>query len=87
MDSDQDISTIGELLNRKRGKHCRKGNKATVPLKVVGYDIGYGDGISVSGAKYVLGVVDQCTTNLSVYGMHGSSKADICEALWKFFID
>ena len=56
-------------------------------MEVVGCDIGYGDGISVGGAKYVLVLVDQCTTNSFVYGMHGSSGADVCEALWKFFID
>ena len=31
--------------------------------------------------------MDQCITNSFVYGMHGSSGADVCEALWKFFID
>ena len=87
IDSDQDIPTIGELVNRKRGKRRRKGSKATVPLEVVGCDIGYGDGVSVGGSKYVLVLVDQCTTNSFVYGMHGSSGADVCEALWKFFID
>ena len=50
IDSDQDIPTIGQLVNRKRGKRRQKGSKATVPLEVVGCDIGYGDGISVSGA-------------------------------------
>ena len=54
---------------------------------MVGCDIGYGDGVSVGSSKYVLVLVDQCTTNSIVYGMHGSSGADVCEALWKFFID
>ena len=87
IDSDQDIPMIGDLVNWKRGKRRRKGSKATVPLEVVGCDIGYGDGISVGGYKYVLVLVDQCTINLFVYGMHGSSGANVCEALWKFFID
>ena len=43
--------------------------------------IGYGDGVSVGGSKYVLVLVDQCTNNSFVYGMHGSSGADVCEAL------
>ena len=50
-------------------------------------DIGYGNGIAVGGSKYALILVDQWTTQLFVYGMHGSSGADVCEALWKFFID
>ena len=54
---------------------------------MVGCDIGYGDGISVGGSKYVLVLVNQCSTNSFVYGMHGLSGADVCEALWKFFID
>ena len=37
--SDREIPTIGELVNRKRGKHRRIGSKA-VPLEVVGCDIG-----------------------------------------------
>ena len=81
IDSDQDIPTIGELVNRKRGKRQRKGSKATVPLEVVSCDIGYGDGVSVGGSKYVIVLVDQCTTNSFVYDIHGSSGADVCEAL------
>ena len=50
-------------------------------------DIGYGEGISYGGSKYVLVLVDQCTSNSFTYGMQGSSVADVCEALWKFFID
>ena len=87
IDSDQDIPKIGELVNQKRGKRRRKGSKITVLLEVVDCDIGYGDGVSVGGFKYVLVLVDQCTTNPFVYGMHGSSGADVCEALWKLFID
>ena len=68
-DNDQDIPTVGEMVNRKRGKRRRKGSKATVPLEVVGMDIRYGDGTSYGGSKYVLVLVDQCTTNSFVYGM------------------
>ena len=74
------------MVNRKRGKQQRKGSKATVPLEVVGMDIGYGDGASYGGSKYVLVLVDQCTTNSFVYGMQGSSGADACEALWIFLL-
>ena len=49
VDDDHDIPTIGELLNRKRGKRRRKGSKATVPLEVVGMDIGYGEGTAYGG--------------------------------------
>ena len=87
VDSDQDIPTIGELVNHKRGQRWQKRSKTTVPLEVVGCNIGYGDGVSVGGAKYVLVLVDQYTTNSFVYGMYVSSGADVCEALWKFFID
>ena len=82
-----DILTVGELVNRKRGRRKRKGSRAAVPLEVVGCDIGFGDGVAVGGAKYVLLLVDQCTTQSFVYGMHGCAGSDICEALWKFFID
>ena len=50
-------------------------------------DIGYGEGMSCGGSKYVLVLVDQCTSNSFTYGMHGASEADVCETLWKFFID
>ena len=47
VDNDQDIPTVGELVNCKHGKRQRKGSKATVvPLEVVGIDIGYDDGAS-----------------------------------------
>ena len=50
-------------------------------------DIGYGKGVVVGGYKYILILVDQCTTNSFVYSMHGCSGDDVCKALWKFFID
>ena len=50
-------------------------------------DIRYGYGGSYGGSKYVLVLVDQCTTNPFVYGMQGSSGADVCEVLWNFFND
>ena len=80
VDDHQDIPTIGELVNRKRGKRWWKGGKATVPLEVVGMDIGYGEGTAYGGSKYVLVLVDQCTSNSFVYGMQDSSGADVCEA-------
>ena len=74
-------------MNCKRGKRKKKGGQATVSLEVVGMDIGYGDDVSIGGYKYVLILVDECTRNSFVYGMHGSSGADVSEALWIFFID
>ena len=50
-------------------------------------NIGDGYGTSYCGSKYVLVLVDQYTSNSSIYGMPGASGADVCEALWKFFID
>ena len=44
-------------------------------------DIGYGDGASYGGNKYVLVLVDQCTTKSFVCGMQESLGADVCEAL------
>ena len=87
IDNENDIPTVGELVNRKRGRRKRKGQRATSPLEVVGMDIGYGEGTSIGGYKYVLILVDQCTTESFVYGMHGASGSDVCKALWKFFID
>jgi len=50
-------------------------------------DLGYGEGTFYGGSKYVLVLVDQCTSNSFTYGMQGASGADVCEVLWKFFID
>ena len=69
-------------IYRKLGKLRRKGSKATIRLKVVGMGIGYGEGTSYGGSKYVVILVDQCTSNSFTYSMQG-----VCEALWKFFID
>ena len=57
IDDDQDILTIGELVNRKLGKRHRKGSKATVPLRVVSVDLGYGERTAYNGSKYVLVLV------------------------------
>lgn len=87
-DNDNDVPLIGSLVNRKRGRRKRKGKRATMPLEVVGMDVGYGaDGKSIGGYSHVLTLVDQCTRQSWVYGMNGSSGADITEALWRFFID
>ena len=50
-------------------------------------DIGYGEGTSYGGSKYVLVLVDQCTSNSFTYGMQGTFGSDVCEVLLKFFID
>ena len=81
-----DIPTVGELVNRQRGKRKQNGQRASVPLEVVDMDIGYGDDTSIGGNKYVLVLVDQCTSNSFIYGMKGSSGSDVCEALWKFLL-
>ena len=86
VDNDHDVPTVRELVNCKQDKRCKKGNGATVPLKVVGMDIGYSKGIAVGRYKYVLILVSQCTTFFFLYGMYGCSGGDICEALWKIFI-
>ena len=44
-------------------------------------DISYGDSNAIGK------LVDQCTTNSSIYGIHGASGADVCEALCNFFIN
>ena len=50
-------------------------------------DIGYEEGTSYGGSKYVLVLVDQCISNSFTYGMQGAYGADVCEALWTFFIE
>jgi len=83
-----EVLTIGRLVNIKRGRRRKKaGSKVTSPLQVVGMDIGYGVPGGPGGHKYVLVLVDKCTTHTWTYGMHGTSGADIQEALWKFFIE
>ena len=81
IDSKNEIPTVGSLVNHKQGKRKRKGTPATSPLEVVGMDIGYGESNSPGGHKYVLVLVDKCTSNTFVYGMHGTSGADVVEAL------
>ena len=87
IDNKNEIPTVGSLVNHKQGKRKRKGTPATFPLKVVGMDIRYGESDSPGGPKYVLVLVDKCTSTTFVYGMHGTSGADVVEALWKFFIN
>ena len=72
IDNDNDVPSIGTLVNRKQGKRKHKGSQATVPLEVVGMDIGYGADLSIGGFKYVLVLVDQCTRHLFIYRMHKS---------------
>lgn len=78
---------VGELVNQKQAKHRHKGKKATVSLKVVYMDIGYGYGLFVGRYKYMMVLVHQYTTQYFFYGIHGCSGADICEALRKYFIN
>ena len=87
IDAVSDVPSIGNFVNYKREKWKKKGGQATVPLEVVGMDIGYGNDVSIGDYKYVLILVDKCTRNSFVYRMHGSSGADVSEVLWKFFID
>ena len=87
LNNQNDVQTVGKLVNRRRGKRRRKASKAEYPLHVVGMDIGYGQGASPWGYKYVLVLTDQCTTYTWTYGMSGTSGKDIQEALWKFFVD
>ena len=68
--NDDEIPTIGELVNHKQGKRHRKGHCATVPLEVVGMDIGYGYGSAIGGHKYVLTLVNRCTTETFIYKMN-----------------
>ena len=84
VNNDDEIPTIGELVNRKQEKRRQKGHRATVPLEVVGMDIIYGDGPAIGSHKYVLFLVDQCTTETFIYKMSGSSGSDVCEGLWNF---
>ena len=81
IDDDQEIPTIGELVNRNQGKRRQKGSKETFPLEVVGMDIGYGEKTAYGGSKYVLVLVDQCTSNSFIYRIQDSSGADVFEAL------
>ena len=93
IDNKNEIPTVGSFVNHKRGKHKRKDTPVTLPLEVVGMDIGYCKPNSPGCHKYVLilvlvlVLVDKCTFNMFVYEMHGISGVDVGEALWKFFIE
>ena len=75
------IPTVGLLVNHKQDKCKQKGTPVTSPLEVGGMDIGYGESNSPGGYKYVLVLVDKCTSNTFVYGIHGTSGADVIDAL------
>ena len=82
------MHSVGSLVNIHRGRRRKTTDRKTIaPLDLVGMDIGYGVPNGPGGHKYVLVLVDKCTSHNWVYGMNGTSGADIQEALWKFFID
>ena len=57
---------------------------------VVGMDIGYGDGVSYGGSKYVLVLVDQCTITplyMACKALWVLTFVNHYEPLWKFSID
>ena len=81
MDNNQDIPTLGELVNQKTRKKTTQRYQSNHFLGGFGIDIGDEDGTSYGGSKYVFVPVDQYTTNTFTYGMQESSGADICEAL------
>ena len=83
----KDLLTIGRLVNIKWGRSKKKAGQVDTPLGVVGMDIEYGVPGGPGGHKYVLVLVDKCTTHMWTYGMHTTSGADNQEALWKFFIE
>jgi hypothetical protein len=50
-------------------------------------DIGYGEGTSSGGYKYILTLVD-CTTRYTwSYGLKNKSAESVIDALWCFFVD
>ena len=84
---EDNVPSVGKLVNRKRGRRTRTRERILQPNSVVGMDIGYGPSTSPGGFKYCLILVDYCTTNTWIFGMKGTSGNDIQEALWKFFIE
>lgn len=77
IENKNEIFTIGSLVILKRGKRKGKGTPAISQLVVVGMDIVYSEANSPGGHKYVLVLIDKCTTNSFLYGMHCTSGADI----------
>eukprot|EP00531_Pseudo-nitzschia_arenysensis_P008906 CAMPEP_0116127296 /NCGR_PEP_ID=MMETSP0329-20121206/6769_1 /TAXON_ID=697910 /ORGANISM="Pseudo-nitzschia arenysensis, Strain B593" /LENGTH=2217 /DNA_ID=CAMNT_0003621395 /DNA_START=65 /DNA_END=6718 /DNA_ORIENTATION=- len=86
-DNDNEVPSVGRLVNRRRGRRQKESETPTYPKSLVGMDIGYGPSTSPGGYKYVLVLVDKCTSHTWIYGMGGTSGADIQEALWRFFVD
>ena len=75
------IPTVGKLVNKKYGEHkqkVQKSTKATILLKIVCMDSGYGDSALIGSHKYVLVLVNHHTSNSFVYGIKGSSGNNIC---------
>ena len=81
VDNYHGVPMVEKLIKRKQGKCQKKDSKPTVPFGGVGMDIGYNDGFVIDGYKYILILVNSCTTNYFLPNMHSCSGAAFCEAL------
>ena len=85
--SEDDIPSVGKLVNRRQGRCKPKQSRIIHPESVIGMDVGCSPAASPGGHKHTLISVDHCTSHTWMHGMGGTSGNDIQEELWKFFID
>jgi hypothetical protein len=79
--------SIGDMATINRNRHGTLLSRPKHALHTVGLDIGYGEGTSPGGHKYVLTLVDLATRQTWVYGLRTKGAESIINALWSFFID
>jgi hypothetical protein len=79
--------TLGEVTTISRNKHGKILDTPPQSLHTVGMDIGYGEGTSPGGYKYVLTLVDFATRYTWTYGLKTKTTEAVINALWCFLVD
>jgi hypothetical protein len=79
--------TLGEVTTISRNNHGKILDHPLKSLHTVGIDIGYGEGTSPGGYKYVLTLVDFATRYTWTYGLKTKTAEAVIDALWSFFVD
>jgi hypothetical protein len=79
--------TLGDITTIARNNHDKLLQRPPKSLHTVGMDIGYGEGTSPGGYKYVLTLVDFATRYTWTYGLKNKTAKSVIDALWSFFVD
>ena len=79
--------TIGDFVNKRKGKRNEQSRKIPRVGLVLQMDIGYGDGISPGGHKCGLLTVDRGSHQHWFWGLRDLKGSNIVDALWALWID